>query len=159
MPKIHPNGLIFPFTPITIKPHTVKVTWKVALLFYKFVGKIDLNMQMSLTLCLIDLWPRSHKVTSKENRGQITNTFMSIQPFNLCINRINLKSFATLTWVTCRKNTYIDIKNWLHYLASSCFLFLFFLNCKQALSSSLFPSWHTSGLGVLVSEHMVQHSD
>ena len=28
MPKIHPNGLIFSFTPITIKPHTVKVYMK-----------------------------------------------------------------------------------------------------------------------------------
>ena len=28
MPKIHPNALIFSFTPITIKPHTVKVYMK-----------------------------------------------------------------------------------------------------------------------------------
>ena len=28
MPKIHPNGLIFSFTPITIKPHSVKVYMK-----------------------------------------------------------------------------------------------------------------------------------
>ena len=54
-------------------------------------------------------------------------TRMSIQPFNLCINRINLKSFATLTWVTCHKNTYIDLRNWLHNLASGYFLNINFL--------------------------------
>ena len=54
---------------------------------------------------------------------------MSIQPFNLCINRINLKSFATLTQVTCHKKTYIYFtKNWLRNLACSCFLIFFFAN-------------------------------
>ena len=40
MAKIHPNGLIFSFTPITIKPQIVKEHMKVTFLFYKFLGKI-----------------------------------------------------------------------------------------------------------------------
>ena len=40
MPKIHPDGLIFSLTPITIKPHAMKVYIKGTFLFYKLLGKI-----------------------------------------------------------------------------------------------------------------------
>ena len=56
MPKIHLNGLIFSFTPITIKPHTVKVYMKsINFSFTSFLEKSILNMQMSSTLGLNDL--------------------------------------------------------------------------------------------------------
>ena len=64
------SNILIEYRCIQIKPHTVKVYMKVTFLFYKFLRKIYLNIQMSSTLGLIDFWPRSHEVTSRKNRGQ-----------------------------------------------------------------------------------------